>query len=199
MATKGEATRDAILARAVDRVSSLGFEGLTIGGLADDLAMSKSGLFGHFGSKEVLQLEVLEEAVTRYTDEVVREAIKEPRGEPRVRAFFYRWLDWARGKYVSGGCVFIAAANELDDREGPLRDRLVAYQQTWLDGLARAATIAIEERHFRSDLDAEQFAYEFYSIILAFHHASRLMRDPRAEERAQIAFERLLESAHPQA
>ncbi len=197
MSEKGAATREAIISRAVDLVSALGFEGVTIGSLAVDLGMSKSGLFGHFRSKENLQLEVLEAAVVRYTDQVLAVALKVPRGEPRVRAFFDNWLDWAGGTYGAGGCIFIAAANELDDREGPLRDRLVAYQQTWLDGLARAASIAVEERHFRSDLDPEQFAYEFYSIILAYHHAWRLMRDPRSGDRAQAAFERLLRDARP--
>lgn len=195
MPRKGEATHEAIVNQGLDLVSTVGFEGLTIGQLADEVGMSKSGLFGHFRSKERLQLDVLEAAVERYTEQVVRPAVAEPRGEPRVRAFFDNWLDWARGAYVAGGCIFIAAANELDDREGELRDRLVEYQQRWLDGLAKAATIAVEERHFRADLDAEQFAYEFYSIILAFHHAARLLHDRKAEERARAAFERLIVDA----
>lgn len=196
MPSKGDATHEIIVDQAVDLVSTLGFEGLTIGRLADQVGMSKSGLFGHFQSKERLQLDVLEAAVERYTERVVRPALEKPRGEPRVRAFFDNWLEWARGSEVLGGCIFIAAANELDDREGPLRDKLVEYQQRWLDGLARAARLAVQEGHFRADLDPEQFAYEFYSIILAFHHAARLLRDRRAEQRARGAFDRLLADAH---
>ena len=192
MPDKGTATHGSIVEQAVDLVSTVGFDGLTIGQLADRVGMSKSGLFGHFQSKEKLQLDVLEAAVERYTAAVVRPALEQPRGEPRVRAFFDNWLEWARGAYVAGGCIFIAAANELDDQDGVLRDRLVDYQQLWLDGLRKAAAMAVEEEHFRSDLDAHQFAWEFYSIILAFHHASRLLRDEGAESRARTAFERLI-------
>jgi AcrR family transcriptional regulator len=191
---KGEQTRALVLDHAFDLASKVGFDGLSIGGLADRAGLSKSGLFGHFQSKEQLQLEVLDTAVERFMTHVIHPALRVPRGEPRVRAFFDNWLDWARGQaQASGGCVFIAAANELDDAgPSPLRDRLVEYQRKWLDGLARAAGLAVEEGHFRSDLDREQFAYEFYSIILAFHHASRLLRDARAGERARLQFERLV-------
>lgn len=193
---KGQATRALVLDQAFSLASKVGFEGLTIGSLARKVGMSKSGLFGHFQSKEALQLQVLETAVERFTATVVLPALKAPRGEPRVRAFFDNWLRWARGQSQAGGCVFIAAANELDDREaGPLRDRLVDYQREWLHGLARAAELARDEGHFRADLDTEQFAYEFYSIILAFHHSSRLLRDERSHERASRQFERLLAGA----
>jgi AcrR family transcriptional regulator len=192
--SKGEATRAMVLDHAFNLASKVGFEGLTIGSLAEKAGLSKSGLFGHFQSKEQLQLEVLDTAVERFMNGVIRPALGSPRGEPRVRAFFDNWLEWARGQArASGGCVFIAAANELDDAgPSPLRDRLVEYQREWLAGLARAARLAVEVGHFRADLDADQFAYEFYSIILAFHHASRLLRDARSEERARRQFEGLL-------
>jgi len=187
-----------VLDHAFTLVSRVGFEGLTIGTLAERVGLSKSGLFGHFHSKEQLQLEVLETAVDRFMQGVIAPALKAPRGEPRVRAFFQNWLEWGRGHVAqTEGCLFIAAANELDDRQGPLRERLVDYQREWLAGLARAAQLAVEERHFRSDLDTEQFAYEFYSIILAFHHSSRLLRDARSDERAERQFERLITNSRP--
>ncbi len=190
---KGAATRAKVLDQAFTLASRLGFEGLTIGRLAKEAGLSKSGLFGHFRSKENLQLEVLETAVERFMAAVIRPALSAPRGEPRLRAMFDNWLTWARGHvYDTAGCLFIAAANELDDRRGPLRDRLVHYQKEWLDGLAHAARMAVEEGHFRRDLDPHQFAYEFYSIILAFHHASRLLQDARSDRRAARQFERLL-------
>jgi AcrR family transcriptional regulator len=193
--SKGEDTRAAILERALATTSRLGLEGLSIGSLAQDLGMSKSGLFAHFGSKEDLQLRVLELAVERFVESVVRPALARPRGEPRVRALFENWLAWAEASYLPGGCVFIATANELDDRPGPLRDRLVDYQRQWLAVLARAARIAQEEGHFRSDLDTEQFAYESYAVLLAYHHFRRLLRDPGARDRARRAFDDLLGAA----
>jgi hypothetical protein len=88
----------------------------------------------------------------------------------------------------------VAAAAELDDRPGPVRDRLVALQKGWLEVMAAVYRTGVEERHFRSDVDAEQFAYDLYSAMLGFHHASRLLRDPQADSRANAAFERLLVS-----
>ena len=138
---------------------------------------------------------MLETAVERFLEHVIRPALAAPRGEPRVRAMFANWRSWAEGHSNAEGCVFIAAANEFDSRTGPLRERLVHYQTEWLDGLAHAARLGVDEGHFRADLDLEQFAYEFYSIILAFHHASRLLRDRRAGERAETQFERLMTDA----
>ncbi|MFP3941322.1 MAG: TetR/AcrR family transcriptional regulator [Thermoanaerobaculia bacterium] len=189
---KGDTTRATILERAFATASRLGLEGLTIGGLAEEVGLSKSGLFAHFRSKEELQLQVLETAVGRFVETVVAPALKEPRGEPRVRALFERWMEWETAEFQPGGCIFIATANELDDRPGPLRDRLVGYQRDWLDVLATAARIAVEEGHFRPGLDVEQFAYDLYAVILAFHHFSRLLRDPAAEERARSSFDDLL-------
>lgn len=197
---KGQATKELVLDQAFALASKVGFEGLTIGTLADRVGMSKSGLFGHFQSKERLQIGVLETAVDRFMQGVIHPALKTPRGEPRVRALFENWLTWARGHSQTGGCVFIAAANELDDREAsPLRDRLVEYQREWLHGLSHAAELAKEQGHFRADLDTSQFAYEFYSIILAFHHSSRLLRDERSDERAERQFERLIANSQPAA
>ena len=111
---KGEATREAILEHAVGLARRVGLEGLTIGRLADDLDLSKSGLFAHFHSKEALQVQVLEAAADRFVDVVLKPALAVARGEPRVRALFDRWLEWERRP---GGCVFVQAAADLDDRE----------------------------------------------------------------------------------
>jgi AcrR family transcriptional regulator len=189
---KGEETREAILGTALALASAHGLNGLSIGTLAREAGLSKSGLFAHFGSKEDLQLAVLQTAVGRFVDTVVTPALRQPRGEPRVRAFFERWLDWERSTYLPGGCPFLAAA-KLDDRPGRVRDYLVASQRDWLDGLATAARIAVVEGHFRPDLDPEQFAYELYSLILAYHQYQRLLADPAADRRCRLAFARLLE------
>jgi AcrR family transcriptional regulator len=189
---KGEATRAAILERGVELATETGLDGLTIGRLATDLRLSKSGLFAHFKSKEALQIQVLDAAAERFVEEVVRPAVKKPRGEPRLAALFERWLAWTKSNSGPGGCVFVAAAAELDDRPGPVRDRLVALQKGWLEVITTVYRTGVEERHFRSDVDAEQFAYELYSVMLGFHHAERLLHDPRADARANAAFERLL-------
>ncbi|MEM7048855.1 MAG: TetR/AcrR family transcriptional regulator [Acidobacteriota bacterium] len=192
---KGESTRSAILCEALSITSRIGLEGLSIGALAKEVGLSKSGLFSHFGSKEGLQLDVLALAAARFVEVVLAPAIEQPRGEPRVVAMFENWMQWEASELIPGGCVFISTANELDDRPGPVRDRLVGYQTSWLDSIARATRLAIEEGHFRADLDVRQFAYDLYAILLAYHHFGRLIQDPRATERAYRSFEALLDAS----
>jgi AcrR family transcriptional regulator len=192
---KGEQTRETILLHALRLATQVGFEGLTIGRLADELKLSKSGLFAHFGSKENLQVKVLEVASRRFVDEVIRPALSAPRGIRRVRALFERWLAWETSPSLPGGCPFNAAATELDDRPGPAREYVVKSQHDWLETLANTARTGVQEREFAPDLDCEQFAYELQSIMLGYSHASRLMKDPRARARTERAFETLLERA----
>jgi AcrR family transcriptional regulator len=191
--TKGDETRAAILDVAINIASTKGFAGLTIGTLAESTDMSKSGLFAHFKSKEQLELQTLERARERFVDVVVRPSLSASRGEKRVRALLENWLRWADDA-LSGGCLFIGAAAELDDQPGALRDLLVRNEQDWLDVIANVAATAVAEGDFDADTDVEQFAYDVHGVTLAYHHHSRLMRDPRAAERAESAFESLLES-----
>jgi len=192
---KGEVTRQAILERATALASRCGLEGVSIGHLAEDLGLSKSGLFAHFGAKEILQVEILRFAADRFVQAVVRPALAEPRGEPRVRAIFQRWLGWSRSHSVPGGCLFVAAASELDDRPGPARDELVRLQKEWMDSIAICFRSGISEGHFRADADPEQFAHDLYSVMLGYHHAQRLLRDPAADSRARASMEALLAAA----
>ena len=192
---KGELTRQVILEHAVGLASQVGLDGLTIGRLADDLDLSKSGLFAHFRSKEALQVQTLELAADRFTEAVVRPALATPRGEPRLRALFARWLEWPRVVPQPGGCLFVAASAELDDRPGPARDRLVQLQKEWLGLIAGAVRIAIAEGHFRKGVDPEQLAFDLYGIMLVTHFSSRLLRDPKAGERARKSLSALLAAA----
>jgi len=192
---KGERTRDAILGHALALATRIGVEGVTIGRLADDLKLSKSGLFAHFRSKEALQIEMLRMAGARMIESVVKPALAAPRGEPRLRALFERWLAWEQSPSLPGGCPFMAASFELDDRPGPVRDFVVQNLRDWIDTIAGAARIAVQEGHFRADLDCEQFAQDCQGIGLGFVHASRLMRDPQARARADRAFEALVSAA----
>jgi AcrR family transcriptional regulator len=193
--SKAEATRELILEHALAAASEVGFEGLSLGDLAKRVGMSKSGLFAHFDSKEALELEILRSAGRHFVETVVAPALRAPRGEPRVRALFENWFRWSSDSALPGGCVFISAAAELDDRPGPLRDYLVSSQRDWLSALAHAARIGIDEGHFRTDLDVDQFAHDLYSILLAYHHFHRLLKDPAGADRARRSFEGLVRDA----
>jgi AcrR family transcriptional regulator len=189
---KGQDTRQIILGHAASLASRIGLSGLTIGALAEELKLSKSGLFAHFKSKEQLQLEVLDYAAGRFVEVVLKPALAAPRGEPRVRTLFEGWLHWPVRSGLVGGCIFVSAASELDDQPGPIRDRLVELQKDWMETMANTINSGINEGHFRSDADPEQFAQDLYGVMLALHHAHRLLRDPKSTERARRSFEAIL-------
>jgi AcrR family transcriptional regulator len=191
---KGDLTRQSILERASALASRVGLAGVTIGRLAEELGLSKSGLFAHFRSKEALQEQVLRFAAQRFIEAVARPAVSAPRGEPRVRALFDGWLHWARTGTARAGCVFVAASTEFDDQPGPVRETLVRLQKDWLEFIAQAYRLAREQGHFGKG-DAEQFAQDVHGTMLAYHHAARLLGDPRAEQRARAAFEALVAAA----
>jgi AcrR family transcriptional regulator len=189
--SKGEETRQAILDRAFELANVVGVTGLSIGRLAEATGLSKSGLFAHFGSKEALEVAVVEEAARQFVQSVMVPALHEPRGEPRVRALFEHWLAWGQRP---GGCFFVGASAELDARTGPARDALVRACKDWVDELAKAVRIAVREGHFRSDTDSEQLAFEIYGIMNSGHLFHRFLREPVALDRTRKAFERLLAS-----
>jgi AcrR family transcriptional regulator len=194
MATKGAATRQVILDRALDVASTQGFEGLSIGTLADAVGMSKSGLFAHFRSKEQLQVDALRHASERFVAKVVAPALKAPRGEARVRAFFDGWLRWGREEFP-GGCVIQNAVAELDDRPGPARETLVEMQRDLHDTIATIFRAGVAAGAFRPDLDARQLAFELECIVYGFMRTTRLLRDADAETLARRAFDGLLDRA----
>lgn len=191
---KGRQTRAAILDRALALASQIGLEGLSIGALAEVAGMSKSGVFAHFGSREELQISVVREYHRKFEEEVFRPALARPRGLPRLRALFDGWVRRVSLE-IDAGCIYISGAVEFDDRPGPVRDALVTMVQTWQRALERAIGAAIEEGHLRTDTDIGQLLFEIHGLILALHHDARFLRHAGAEDRARVAFERLLASA----
>lgn len=188
---KGELTRALILDAALGLAGKAGIDALTIGVLAELTQMSKSGVFAHFGSREDLQVAVVEEYHHRFQREVFDAAMREPRGLPRLRALFTNWVRVATHE-ISHGCIYMSGAFEYDDRPGPVRDALVASITTWREALVRACRQAMEAGDVRADTDAEQLVFELFGLILALHHDARLLRRPDALVRTQSAAQRLL-------
>ena len=192
--SKGEQTRRTIISRALAIVSDVGDEGLSIGVLAKETKLSKSGLFAHFKSKEALQLGVVQEVVNRFTLRVVQPALSSSRGEPRLRVLFEKKLEWVRGEQGLRGCLLQKGSLEYHNRTGhPVRKCVVHALQDWRELVVRCVQTAINEGHFRADVDADQFVFEFDGIAMMYEQAQGLMRDQDAGDRAQKAFESLLD------
>ena len=193
--SKGAATRDLILQRAYAIACRGGLESLSIGDLADATAMSKSGVFAHFGSRVDLQLAVLEYGAQRFAERVFMPALKARRGLPRLRKLIFGWFDWVRDN--RHGCPLMAAVNEYDARPGPQRDRIIQMMERWRGDIARAIQLAMETGELRADIDARQLAFEMLGIALALHQETQLFDPKQTRERADRAFDRLIAANSP--
>ena len=177
--------RDAILERAVEVASEEGLEGLTIGRLSSELGLSKSGLFGHFGSKEELQLAAVDAASAIFFDEVIKPAFGEAEGAARLRAYCEGWVGYLEREVFSGGCFFAAASTEFDGRPGPVRDRLRDGQRAWFDELEKQA-------HKAGLDDPVQLVFEVHALVQGANARYQLFGEKDAFARARRAVERLL-------
>jgi AcrR family transcriptional regulator len=189
---KGQQTRAAIVQAALEQAARAGLEGLTIGALAEQMHMSKSGVFAHFGSREDLQIAVLKAYEARFIDEVLKPSLREARGLPRLLAILNHWLERTVIE-AALGCIWISGASEYDDRPGAVRDELVSMVQGWQREISRAIEQGIREGHLRKDTDVNDLVFGIYGVILVLHHDSRLMRSAEALPRARRAIDRLLQ------
>lgn len=194
---KSEMTRAAIVGAALDLASAEGLEAITLQAVADRLGLSKSGVFSRIGSREALQKAVIDEFGRRFLADVFVPAVQQPKGLPRLDAIVQRWIVRTRDVEAHSGCVYSAGAFELDDREGPLRDHLHGEITRWRAALRRTVVQAVERGDLRSDTDAEQLVAEIYALMLGLIHDTRFLRDPRAAERAQASWQRLVKSYQP--
>jgi AcrR family transcriptional regulator len=184
---QGERTRKAILETAVHIASAEGLEGLTIGRLAQQLSMSKSGLFAHFGSKEDLQVATVEAARAIFIHEVIKPAFESAQGLLRLWKLCDIWLAYVQSGVFRGGCFFAAAAAEFDSRPGPVRDRIAEIMKEWLSTLRKAIVEAQNAGQLNKQIDATQLAFEFNSLELGANWAFQLYGDTRAFKRAREA------------
>jgi AcrR family transcriptional regulator len=192
---RGDKTRRAILTRAMQISSVEGLEGLSLGRLAADLGISKSGLFAHFGSKEELQLKTLRAARRIFYEATVRPALGEPEGISRLAALVAADLDYLSGDAFEGGCLFISSAAEYDSRPGPIRDIVQETMTSWLDLLAEQATIARAGGELAAGTDPRALVWELHAFALALNWDRQLNRADDARERAQTASRARLHAA----
>jgi AcrR family transcriptional regulator len=187
-------TRNRIVAEGLDLLARKGFSGLTLGVLATQTGLSKSGLFAHFGSKTEVQLRLLDETAAAARKTVVDPAMRVAEGLPRLRAAFERWLRWTEKAGLHGGCPIAGGFFELDDAAGddPVRQRLVAMEAEWRAFLSGLTAAAVETGELRKGLDLDQFVWELCGIYLGHHVSHRFAHDPLATKHAHTAFAELV-------
>lgn len=184
--------RAASVGAAVDLASVEGLEGITIGRLAGELEMSKSGLIGRFGDKQTMQRAVLEAAIARFTDAVWRPAAQAEPGLARLAAIVDAWIAHLRDGVFPGGCFITTASVEYDARPGPLHDDVAAAVRRWLGVLENEARRAREAGDLPADRDPADVALELHSLASGGSVAARLLGDPAALDRTRAAMRRAL-------
>jgi AcrR family transcriptional regulator len=170
---RGARTRRRILRHAVDVASLEGLNGLSLGRLAADLGLSKSGVQTLFGTKENLQVAAAECAREAFHDAVIRPALAEPHGVARLRALTERWIAYAQAPLFPGGCFWAANLAEFDSRPGQVRDSLSRHQRNWR-GLIAAELRQAADTGQIADLDADLAAFQIDAVLIAANTALRL-------------------------
>ena len=190
--SKGALTKAVIVDQALKIASHQGLEGLTVGLLAEALAMSKSGVFAHFGSREELQLAVVREYYRRFEAQVFQPALQEPKGLARLQKMINLWMQTSIQE-LSAGCIFISGAVEFDDRPGPVRDELVRSVQTWRAALKRAIEQAVEVGDLKKDCAPEAMLFQIYSYVQGLHHDARFLQISRSVDIAAQSIQQTID------
>jgi AcrR family transcriptional regulator len=188
-------TSQRLLDTGLAMMSREGLSGVTLGRLADDVGMSKSGVFAHFRSKVDVQIALLEHTSKLAGPRVLEPAMREPPGLRRLHAFIEGWFGWAPRAGLPGGCPIAAAMFELDDVEGPVREKVLTMEREMRGMMGMLVSEAIATGELRADTDVEQIVWELCGIYLGHHVASRFVRDPKADARGRVAVQALLERA----
>ncbi|GLZ75431.1 TetR family transcriptional regulator [Actinorhabdospora filicis] len=189
---RGNQTRRLVMRRAADIASVEGLDGLTIGRLATELSLSKSGVFALFGSKEELQLATVRAARRIFLDHVAFPALDVPGGRERLLALCRNWLAYSRERVFPGGCFFFAVAAEFDSRPGPVRDAIVAARLEWVAYIEDGVRAATEAGELPAGTDPGQVAFELIALMEGANGESLLSASPLAYERAERAIARVL-------
>ena len=197
MSNQATSTRERILHQGLALMSQSGLSGVTLGVLADQVGMSKSGLFAHFRSKEDVQIELLSHMAEFAMAHVVEPSMKAGEGLPRLQALVRNWFGWAQRAGLPGGCPVAAGLFEFDDVEGRVRNKILEMEGQWRLTLTELVQRAVELGHLRRDLDVDQFVWELCGIYLGHHAAHRFLRSADADRRAQTAFQALVDRAMP--
>ena len=183
----GERSRRAILDASARLATVEGIDGLSIGGLARAIGMSKSGLYAHFGSKEELQLATIDTAEGVFNADVIAPAMQSDDGLPRVQALCERFLSHVERGVFPGGCFFSSVAAELDTRPGPVRDRITAFLSQWAALIASSLAAAQRQGDLNSDASIDQIAFELNAMLAQANAVFLLYGDRKAFDLARRA------------
>jgi AcrR family transcriptional regulator len=177
---RGDRTRAAVARRAAERASIDGLSRVSLGQIASDLGISKSGIQAVYPSKEDLQLATVAAATSIFVDSVVKPSSKEPHGIARLRALIDRWLSYVGDRVLPGGCFLASTIPEFDSHPGPVRDALSESRKGWLSILEREVRTAQDQGEIDDAVPADLLAFEIDALLTMGNTACNLAEQPTA-------------------
>jgi AcrR family transcriptional regulator len=186
---KGARTRNSILDASVDIASAEGLGGLTIGRLAGELGMSKSGLFAHFGSKEDLQIATVRQARDVFIREIVAPTATIEPGIRKLTLLLNNWIQFVEKSFFRGGCFFFAASAEMDDRPGRVRDLIAHLTMSWIRVIEAEIRASRDNAEISNDGDTQMLAFRFHAFVQEANWFFRLHHRSDAFEMARRSIE----------
>ena len=168
---------------------------MTLGRLATELQVSKSGLYAHFGSKEQLQVATIDAALEIFAREVMVPAGAATPGLRRLEAILAAYFSYLERWVFPGGCFFAALLAEVDATSGSLHEKVIGIERAWQRDLAGQVDTAQQAGEIRADIDAAQLTFELHACMELANYHFVLFRDPAVLERGRRAVARLLAEA----
>lgn len=156
--SKGEQTREMILARAAQLFSRQGYFGSSLSDIMQETGLEKGGIYNHFASKEQLALEAFD-----YSIELVQQRTKlalagKANAIDRLLAIVSVFQGLVDDPPLDGGCPILNTAVEADDAQPALRERAREAMDSWRSTIHRIVAKGIARQEIRPEVDADALA-----------------------------------------
>jgi TetR/AcrR family transcriptional regulator, transcriptional repressor for nem operon len=157
--SKGEQTREMILAQAAQLFSRQGYFGSSLSDIMHETGLEKGGIYNHFSSKEQLALEAFDFSVELIRQQTRLALAGKVNAVDRLLAImtvFQRLVE--DDPPLVGGCPVLNTAIEADDAQPALRERARHAMDDWRETIHRIVKKGIDRQEIRPGVDADALA-----------------------------------------
>ncbi len=192
--SKGEQTRERILARSAQLFNRQGYFGASLADIMRETGLEKGGIYNHFSSKEQLALESFDYAYGLVQQRVRLALSGKYDAIERLLAIITVFQGIVEDPPVAGGCPILNTAIEADDANEALRDRARAAMDSWRTTIHRIVNKGIERQQIRPGVDADEIASILIVTLEGAIMLSNLYKDPTHMQRAADHMVRYIET-----
>jgi TetR/AcrR family transcriptional repressor of nem operon len=182
--SKGEQTRERILASSAQLFNRQGYFGASLADIMRETGLEKGGIYNHFSSKEQLALESFDYAYGLIQERVRQALSGKFNAIERLLAIVTVFQGILEDPQVAGGCPILNTAIEADDANEVLRDRARSAMDNWRTTIHRIVNKGIERQQIRPGVDADEVASILIATLEGAIMLSNLYKDPLHIQRA---------------